>query len=152
MIRKNRRYTQLGRKIAGLAKTQAELSTILGLTQQSVSGKLRGRIAITLRDLETLSGHYDVPMLYFLTPEEVSLDKVRTLELFLAAPTNVSELLEIASAMPKSITSQLVKVAHALDQALKSNALDARQTQGSFEVEAAMRRHVLNDQTKPLSD
>ena len=152
MTRKKKQYTQLGRKIAGLAKNQAELSKVLGLTQQSISGKLRGHIACTMRDLETLSGHYDVPMLYFLTPEGVSPDKARTLEHFLAAPTNVSELLEIASTMPEPITSQLVKVARALDQALQFNALDAKQTDGSFNVESAIRRHVLGDSVKPPSD
>ena len=44
---------------------------MLGLTQQSVSGKMRGKIAVTVRDMEKLAEKYGVPTAYFLMPEHI---------------------------------------------------------------------------------
>ena len=76
-MRKKRQYTEMGRRIAGLAKNQSELAEVLGLTQQSVSGKLRGTIAITLTDIMTLAANYHVPQMFFFMPEHVTVDQTR---------------------------------------------------------------------------
>lgn len=77
MARKDK-YTPMGKQIAKLGRNQSEIAEVLGLTQQSVSGKLNGKIAITINDLETLCKAYDLPMTYFVggdasTPESAKL-------------------------------------------------------------------------------
>lgn len=73
MSRRGANYTQIGKKIAALSKNQAELSQVLGLTQQSISGKLNGKIATSIDDLEKLSKHFDCPIIYFFLPENVNV-------------------------------------------------------------------------------
>lgn len=145
-------YTLLGRKVAELSENQAELAELLGVTQQSISRKLRGANPISIKDFERLSQHYQVPMLYFFTPREVSPYMARTLERSLTVSSDVSELLEIIFSMPVPMANQLIKVARVLERALNSNTLDAKQGQGSFDVEIAIRRHVLGGSVKPTSD
>jgi len=77
MGRKHNKYTDLGAKIASLAKNQVEIATVLDLTQQSVSGKLQGKIAVLLSDLEKLAEHYDVPLLYFVEESIETADAAR---------------------------------------------------------------------------
>ena len=69
-MRRKKVYTPIGKKIADLAKNQVEIGKVLGLTQQSVSGKLRGSIALSIADLEQLSIHYKVNIIYFFLPED----------------------------------------------------------------------------------
>ncbi len=72
MGRKVRAYTPIGHRITTLAKRQRELAKVLGVSQQTVSKKLRGDTAIMLSDLEKLAGHYKVPLSYFTQEEPVS--------------------------------------------------------------------------------
>ena len=58
--RKLRKYTDLGEQIAGLTDpkkggVQAQLAKALGVSQQTVSCKLRGTCAISVADLERLA-------------------------------------------------------------------------------------------------
>ena len=59
-----RAYRRLGRRIATLGRQQ-ELAGVLGLTQQTVSKKLRGEAAILVADLERLARHYRLRMGWF---------------------------------------------------------------------------------------
>lgn len=77
MGRKHNKYTALGAKIASLADNQVEIAKVLDLTQQSVSGKLQGKIAVLLSDLEKLAEHYAVPLLYFVEDSVVTAADAR---------------------------------------------------------------------------
>ena len=94
--RKRKIYTVLGRKIAHLARNQSELATVLELTQQSVSGKLSGKIAVTLHDMELLAKHYEVPMSYFVTGEAVTVDVARRIENVLNSGPEMQQLIDLA--------------------------------------------------------
>ncbi len=63
--RKRKCYTRLGERIAALARRQWELGDVLGVSQQTISKKLRGETAILVADLEKLARHYKVHMAYF---------------------------------------------------------------------------------------
>ena len=73
MSRRGANYTQIGKKIAALSKNQTELSQVLGLTQQSISGKLLGKIATSIDDLEKLSKYFDCPIIFFFLPVNVNV-------------------------------------------------------------------------------
>lgn len=57
-------YTPLGRRIAQLG-TQAEIARMLGVRQQTISKKLRGKCAIAVEDLETLARKAKKPVAWF---------------------------------------------------------------------------------------
>jgi len=63
--RVHRDYTELGVRIASLAKNQRELARVLRVSQQTISKKLRGECAILVSDLETIALHYGVKMGWF---------------------------------------------------------------------------------------
>jgi len=66
-------YTRIGERIATLSRgRQLELSEVLGISQQSVSKKLRGTRPILVSDLEKLSKHYNVSLTYFFEDPEHS--------------------------------------------------------------------------------
>lgn len=75
MAKRGSNYTDLGRKIKALAQNQTELSSILGLTQQSISGKLCGKIAVSIDDLEKLAAYYKVPFIYFFLDEGADVER-----------------------------------------------------------------------------
>jgi transcriptional regulator with XRE-family HTH domain len=58
-------YTKYGERIAALG-LQRDLAKVLGVSQQTVSKKLRGDIRLFVSDLEKLSKRYKVPMTYFV--------------------------------------------------------------------------------------
>ncbi|MHC4250025.1 MAG: helix-turn-helix domain-containing protein [Planctomycetota bacterium] len=64
-VRWHGQYTMYGERISALGK-QAVLAKALGLSQQTVSKKLRGECAILLSDLEKLSKKFKKPMRYFV--------------------------------------------------------------------------------------
>ena len=84
MAKQLRAYTEIGKRIAALAKTQKPIARALGIERQTVSRKLLGSCSISLSDLETLSKAFKVPMAYFLTEEppdpklEALLKRVRS--------------------------------------------------------------------------
>lgn len=114
MARRGSRYTELGRKISALAKNQAELAGILDLTQQSVSGKLTGKIAVTLKDMEQLSDHYKVPMMYFVSSAIVTPNLASAWERILHGPPELHRTLEIAADFPRPFAQQLLKIVQAM--------------------------------------
>ena len=65
MVRKVRDYTAIGDRITTLGKRQREIAGVLGVSQQTVSKKLRGETAILLSDFEKIAAHYKVPLTYF---------------------------------------------------------------------------------------
>ena len=114
MARRGSNYTPLGKKIARLSRNQVELSKVLSLTQQSVSGKLNGRIAVTLSDLEQLATRYDVPVVYFMSPEAVTVDLARAWVRIMNGPPEMHRVLEIASAFPAPFARQLLRSVEAM--------------------------------------
>ncbi|MHC4253070.1 MAG: helix-turn-helix domain-containing protein, partial [Planctomycetota bacterium] len=67
--RKIRDYIRIGHRIAALGNRQRHIAAVLGVSQQTISKKLRGETAILLSDLERLATHYSVPMTYFFEDE-----------------------------------------------------------------------------------
>jgi len=59
-----RAYCRIGRRLAELGR-QRELAKALGVSQQTVSKKLRGETAISLSDLERIAKKYNVPFTWF---------------------------------------------------------------------------------------
>ena len=59
-----RAYRRLGKRIATLG-TQAEIARALGVSQQTVSKKLRGETAILVKDLERLARRFRLSMGWF---------------------------------------------------------------------------------------
>lgn len=114
MARKGARYTAIGAKLAQLAVNQSELAQVLRLTQQSVSGKLTGKIAVTLKDLELLAAHYDVPLIYFVAADPVTPELARAWEKILDGPPELHHTIEIASKFPLPFARQLLKIVQAM--------------------------------------
>lgn len=116
-------YTKLGMKIYGLCSTQRQLAEVLQLTQQSVSGKLTGKIAITMKDLENLSEHFDVPMAYFVLPESVTPEIARSSYKVFESP-EMREIIELASGFDRMFAVQLLKIVQAMSRT--SSYLESR--------------------------
>lgn len=114
MARRGANYTPLGKKIHTLAKNQAELSEILGLTQQSISGKLNGKIAITLDDLSKLSEYYKVHPMYFADGVNLSPEAANAWAKILDGNLELQAVMEIASTFSKPFAVQLLETTRAL--------------------------------------
>ena len=114
MGRRSTKHTPMGRKIAELSRSQAEIATILGLTQQSISGKFTGKIAITIRDMETLSAHFQVPMIYFVSPPEVTVEAARSFMQILSGPPETIKTMEIAASFNRVFSCQLYGIAQSM--------------------------------------
>ena len=63
------KYTPVGKRIARFGP-QYKLARILGVSQQTVSKKLRGKCAIMLSDLEKLARAFDTPIGVFFDSKE----------------------------------------------------------------------------------
>ncbi len=113
-MRRGSNYTPMGKKIFQLCDNQAELARILDLTQQSISGKLTGKIAITLKDLELLAKHYNVPMFFFLLPDEVTTELATSVETLVTGPAALKGLVEVATSLPEPFMRSLLGAAQAL--------------------------------------
>ena len=119
MARKPVNYTSLGERIAKLAHSQDEIARVLELTQQSISGKLRGEIAISLEDLRTLSDHYNVPMTYFFMSQDITPELLNAWDKILAGPEEVQQALVMASSLPREFTIQLWQIVRAMHDTSK---------------------------------
>jgi transcriptional regulator with XRE-family HTH domain len=64
-LRRHRPYTKYGDRIAALG-VQKEIAKALGITQQTVSKKLRGECGLYVTDLEKIAKKFKVPMTYFV--------------------------------------------------------------------------------------
>ena len=76
--RRIRRYSRIGTRLAELGR-QADLAKALGVSQQTVSKKLRGECAIMLSDLERIAKKFKVPITWFFEgygSKEYPSDKV----------------------------------------------------------------------------
>ncbi len=62
--RRIRNYSRIGTRIAELG-TQAVIAEAMGISQQTVSKKLRGECAILLADLERLAKKFKIPVTWF---------------------------------------------------------------------------------------
>jgi transcriptional regulator with XRE-family HTH domain len=58
-------YTNLGRRMVERVKTQVALAKILGVSQQTVSKKLRGESAVMIYDLQNLAERLGVSVAWF---------------------------------------------------------------------------------------
>ncbi|MHC5054595.1 MAG: helix-turn-helix domain-containing protein [Planctomycetota bacterium] len=75
----HRKYTRIGRRIAELGR-QVDLAKALGMSQQTVSKKLRGECAILLSDLERLAMKYNLSLTWFFEGygrKDLPSDKVK---------------------------------------------------------------------------
>ena len=59
-----RKYNRIGTRLAELGR-QVDLAKALGVSQQTVSKKLRGECAIMLSDLERLAKKFKIPVTWF---------------------------------------------------------------------------------------
>ena len=62
--RRIRNYTRIGHRISELGR-QHVLAKAMGISQQTVSKKLRGETAILLADLERIAKKFSVPVTWF---------------------------------------------------------------------------------------
>lgn len=77
-------YTRIGARIAELG-SQKHIASLLRLTQQTVSKKLRGETAISLDDLENLAKAANVSFTWFFAgysgkdyPNDILMEPVKT--------------------------------------------------------------------------
>ena len=59
-----RQYCRIGHRLAELGR-QADLAKALGVSQQTISKKLRGECTIMLSDLERIAKKFKVPVTWF---------------------------------------------------------------------------------------
>ena len=114
MRKRNCVYCRVGKQIASLARSQSELGRILGITQQSVSKKLRGESAILLSDLEQLARHYEVPATFFFESSSEPPMPARCREGLPGMPLEVQELVCLASVLSKDELGRLLAMAELL--------------------------------------
>ncbi len=77
--RRIRKYNRIGHRIAELG-TQAVVAKALGISQQTVSKKLRGETAILLSDLERIAKKFKLPVIWFFERygrKDLPSDKVK---------------------------------------------------------------------------
>lgn len=75
--RQVRKYTDDGHRIASLGR-QADLAKVLGVSQQTVSKKLRGEAGIFLRDLRKLAKKFRKPVCFLvMSPDECALVRAK---------------------------------------------------------------------------
>lgn len=118
MARKPEKYPALGKKIARLARSQIEIARLLGLTQQSISGKLRGQIAISIEDLRRIAEQYKVPLTFFFAPEGVSAKTLESVERMVHCSPALREAIMIASDLPREFMIQLWQIVKGMQETL----------------------------------
>lgn len=124
MAQKKHTYTALGWRIARLAHNQEQIATVLGLSQQSVSGKLRGEIAISLEDLVLLAKYFHVSPSYFFLDENVSQALLAAWDKLLQGPEELQIAVALASELPREFSIQLYTTVRAMDECLRSIQTD----------------------------
>ncbi len=106
--------------MAKLAGNQGDIAKVLGLTQQSVSGKLRGNIVISLEELKRLAAHYQVPLSYFFLDQDVAPSMLAAWDRLAAGPVEVQQALALASQLPREFTIQLWTVVRAMAETIEA--------------------------------
>ena len=108
MAGKIRAYTQIGKRIAALAGRQQDIAEILGVTQQSISKKLRGDTAILVADLERLAEHFSVPLTYFFEDKPARPELMKAFESVRRRPWPLQELVILLSVMSDASTQVIL--------------------------------------------
>ena len=72
-------YCAIGLKMARLAPCQDDLGKVLGVTQPTVSRKLRGGFKVTVPEVEKMAQAFDVPAIYFFLPNEIGPNEARAI-------------------------------------------------------------------------
>jgi len=128
MVRKVRAYTAIGDRITTLGRRQREIASVLGVSQQTVSKKLRGETAILLSDLEKLGEHYKVPLTYFFEEAPGSPELVIAWEKIRGTPGPIQDLVVLASKLSPDDVHRILEIAHVVAGSgnAESSALGAR--------------------------
>lgn len=114
MAGKVRVYTQIGKRIAALAGRQQDIAEVLGVSQQSVSKKLRGDTAILVADLERLAKHFNVPLTYFFEAGPARPELAKVLERVWKRPGPLQEIAVRLSLMSDAAVREILAVARAM--------------------------------------
>jgi len=111
---KRRDYTEVGKRIAALARYQRDLAAVLGTCQQSVSKKLRGETAILLADLEKLARHYGVSMCYFFDEPDYPSGFAARWKRLRRMPSEAHDLVCLANKLSEADVRKLVEIVKVL--------------------------------------
>jgi transcriptional regulator with XRE-family HTH domain len=111
MVRKVRAYTAIGDRITTLGRRQRQIADVLGVSQQTVSKKLRGETAILLSDLEKLGAHYEVPLTYFFEEAPGSPELVIAWEQIRGTPGSLQDLVVLASKLSSTDVYRVLEIA-----------------------------------------
>ena len=111
MARKVRAYTDIGWRIARLGKRQHEIARVLGVSQQTVSKKLRGETAIFYADLQALAKHYKVPLTYFVEEEEKNPDLAKAFLRISRTEGPLQELAILISRLRSADVQRMLEIA-----------------------------------------
>ena len=123
-MRRSERFGLVGKKVAALAKNQAEIARVLGLTQQSISARLTERTSWSLTDLTKLSKHFDVPDFYFIMPESIDAEHARSISEIVNGDPELVNIVSALKDMPRRYVMQamshiqLVKKAQVVESEL----------------------------------
>ena len=112
-VRKVRDYVLIGHRIVALGRRQRHIAAVLGVSQQTVSKKLRGETAILLSDIERLAAHYSVPMTYFFE-DDAEPELYVAIKAIAGASKSHRDLVVMLSTIPEEKTRQIRDIARAL--------------------------------------
>ena len=106
-----RAYTEVGKRIAALGKRQKHIARVLGVSQQTVSKKLRGETAILLSDLEKLGAHYKVPLTYFFEETPGPPELVVAWERIRRTPGAIQSLVVLLDRLSPADVQRILEIA-----------------------------------------
>jgi transcriptional regulator with XRE-family HTH domain len=109
-----RAYTEIGHRIAALARNLRELAGVLGFSPQTVSKKLRGECAIFPSDLESFARHYKVSLHYFFDEPGYTPELAAGWQRIRRMPPEAHELVCFAAQLPEGDVRELLQIAKAL--------------------------------------
>lgn len=139
MARRGSNYTVVGKKIMALATNQSELSLILKLTQQSISGKLTGKIAVSVSDLQKLAKAYEVPVFYFVAGPGVTPALARAFVDVAEGFPEMRQIMEIAATFPRAFAVQLFAITRALKETADAYKTPTKPLVGSRSEKSSQR-------------
>jgi transcriptional regulator with XRE-family HTH domain len=96
MARLIRAYTALGTRINEVGKRQQIIADAMGISQQTVSKKLRGETAVLVRDLEKLADHFELPMSYWFDGDGLPPATTRAIRTLTDSKTHTAAALILA--------------------------------------------------------
>jgi transcriptional regulator with XRE-family HTH domain len=127
MVRRVRDYTPIGDRISTLGRRQRMIAGVLGVSQQTVSKKLRGETAILLSDLEKIAAHYKVPLTYFFEEEPGSPELVVAWQRILRTPGAIQDLVVLLSQLSQGDVRRILEIARVVASSdhLETGSVDA---------------------------